>query len=218
MNLYRARIGRSVLLLPVLFSFALLAPATFAQDDKPAAAEKKSDETNLDTQLYIIVGTNQEVGQEKMPAALDGVLKDLRSSLPFKNYRLTATLINRVKTNGRLDLRWVGGPLLEQAAGSSRTPTFNDFFVREVRLTQDSEGRNVIRMDGFKFGSRIPIQTYLAVASANGTAPPTISYENTGLNTDISMREGEPVVVGTLNVGPSGEAIILVVSARRATR
>ena len=25
------------------------------------------------------------------------------------------------------------------------------------------------------------------------------------------MREGEPVVVGTLNIGPSGDAIILVV-------
>ncbi len=25
------------------------------------------------------------------------------------------------------------------------------------------------------------------------------------------MREGEPIVVGTLNIGPSGDAIILVV-------
>jgi hypothetical protein len=32
------------------------------------------------------------------------------------------------------------------------------------------------------------------------------------------MREGEPVVVGTLNVGPSGDAIILVVSAKRTTK
>jgi hypothetical protein len=72
-------------------------------------------------------------------------------------------------------------------------------------------------MDGFKFGSRIPIQTYAAVA-ANGNATPTISYESTGLNTDISMREGQPVIVGTLNVGPSGDAIILVVSARRSEK
>jgi hypothetical protein len=42
---------------------------------------------------------------------------------------------------------------------------------------------------------------------------PIINYESTGLNTDISMREGEPVVVGTLNIGPSGDAIILVMSA-----
>jgi len=42
--------------------------------------------------------------------------------------------------------------------------------------------------------------------------------QSTGLNTDISMREGEPVIVGTLNVGPSGDAIILVMSARRTSK
>ena len=45
-----------------------------------------------------------------------------------------------------------------------------------------------------------------------------MNYENTGLATDISIREGEPVIVGTLNVGPSGDAIILVVSAKRTIR
>jgi hypothetical protein len=114
-------------------------------------------------------------------------------------------------------LRWIGGPLLEKAAANTSTPSFNDFFVRQVKLVQDTEGRNMIRMDGFKFGSRIPILTYGAVA-ANGTATPSINYESTGLNTDISMREGQPVIVGTLNVGPSGDAIILVVSARRAQK
>jgi hypothetical protein len=32
------------------------------------------------------------------------------------------------------------------------------------------------------------------------------------------MREGEAVIVGTLNVGPSGDAIILVISARRTMK
>jgi hypothetical protein len=49
-------------------------------------------------------------------------------------------------------------------------------------------------------------------------AVPAFNYENTGLATDISMRESEPVIVGTLNVGPSGDAIILVVSAKRTER
>jgi hypothetical protein len=72
-------------------------------------------------------------------------------------------------------------------------------------------------MDGFAFGARIPIITGTAIAS-NGPAAPIINYENTGLNTDISILEGEAVVVGTLNVGPSGDAIILVMSARRANK
>jgi hypothetical protein len=72
-------------------------------------------------------------------------------------------------------------------------------------------------MLGFNFGARIPIQTPGAIA-ANGTVAPTVNYEPTGVSTDISMRESEPVIVGTLNIGPSGDAIILVVSAKRTTK
>ena len=70
-------------------------------------------------------------------------------------------------------------------------------------------------MEGFGFGVRIPIVT--AVASTGGRWP-VLNYESTGLNTDISMREGEPVIVGTLNIGPSGDAIILVMSAKRTRK
>src|SRR5262249_24121720 len=73
--------------------------------------ESREDETNLDTQLYLIVGTNQEIPDTKIPAALDGVVKQMRATLPFKSYRLAATLINRVKNEGRLDLSWIGGPI-----------------------------------------------------------------------------------------------------------
>jgi hypothetical protein len=48
--------------------------------------------------------------------------------------------------------------------------------------------------------------------------PPAFNYEQTGVSTDISMHEGEPVIVGTLNIGPSGDAIILVVSAKRTSK
>src|SRR6267142_1648773 len=175
MSYLRTGLSRSLSLLLALFCLAAIASAALAQD-KPAPVEKKIDEINLDTQLYMIVGTNEAVGDAKMPATLDPVIKDLRASLPFKNYRLTATLINRVKTGGRLDLRWIGGPLLEKATGTASAPSFNDFFVRQVSLVEDAQGRSIIRMDGFKFGSRIPIQTNAALA-ANGTAVPTLSYE-----------------------------------------
>lgn len=180
-------------------------------------ARNKDDETNLDTQLYLLVATNQDIDDAKLPASLESVIKQLRASMPFKNYRLTATLINRVKNEGRLSLRWVGGPMMASAAASNGTPSFNEFRVNGVKLIQDAGGQHLVRMDGFAFGTRIPIQTGTALASNAATAP-IINYESTGLNTDISMREGEPVIVGTLNVGPSGDAIILVITARRAQK
>lgn len=183
-------------------------------------AQDPTDNANLDTQLYLIVGTNQEVDDAKLPASLDPVVKQLRSTLPFKNYRLAATLINRVKNEGRLDLSWIGGPLASvspTAAASSVTPSFSQFKVRQVKLLRNADNQQVVQMLGFNFGARIPIQTPGPIA-ANGAVAPMVNYETTGVQTDISMREAEPVIVGTLNIGPSGDAIILVVSAKRTSK
>jgi len=177
-----------------------------------------TDETNLETQLFLIVGTNQDIDNAKLPATLDTVVKQLRSTLPFKNYRLAATLINRVKNEGRLDLSWIGGQLASPtAAASNVTPSFSQFKVRQVKLVRTADNQQVVQMLGFNFGARVPIQTPGAIA-ANGAVAPTVAYEPTGVSTDISMRESEPVIVGTLNIGPSGDAIILVVSAKRTPR
>ena len=176
------------------------------------------DETNLDTQLYLIVGTNQEVYDSRLPASLEPVVRQLRATLPFKNYRLAATLINRVKNEGRLELNWIGAPPASPlAAASNVTPSFSRFSVRQVKLVRNAENQPVVQLIGFNFGARIPIQTTPSLA-ANGAIAPAFNYEPTGLSTDISMREGEPVIVGTLNVGPSGDAIILVVSAKRTPK
>ena len=86
------------------------------------------------------------------------------------------------------------------------------------KLITDAAGRSVVRMEGFNFGARIPIQTGTALASNSPATAPIINYESTGLSTDISMRENEPVVVGTLHVGPSGDAIILVISAKKSNK
>ncbi len=200
----------AMLLALCLMSSSLTVQAQNSQTD--------TDETNLDTQLYLIVGTNTEVDDSKMPASLDPVIKQLRATLPFKNYRLAATLINRVKNEGRLDLSWIGGPLASPAgAASTVTPSFSNFKVRQVKLVRSTDGQQVVQMAGFHFGARIPIQTTGAIA-ANGAAIPSFNYETTGVATDISMRESEPVIVGTLNIGPSGDAIILVVSAKRTQK
>ena len=195
--------------------FAQTAPADSSAAASSEKAEKE-DETNLDTQLYLVVASNQDVDDTKLPAAIEPLIRQLRQSLPFKNYRLAATLINRVKNNGRLNLKWVGGPLGVTAAPSIN-PSFNEFKVTGVKLTTDAAGQAVVRMEGFSFGARIPIQMG-AVASTGPPPVPVINYESTGLSTDISMREGEPVVVGTLHIGPSGDAIILVMSAKRSNK
>src|SRR4029079_3658060 len=112
----------------------------------------KEDDTNLETQLYLILGTNQEVTDSRLPTSLDPVVKELRAALPFNNYALAAvfkevrpafplktfllaaTLINRVKNDSRLSLSWVGGTLASATPNTpSLTPSFTQFNVRPVR-------------------------------------------------------------------------------------
>ncbi len=213
MKIQRVLNALAAVLLVALF---IVSTSAAVNAQQPKQSDTPEDETNLDTQLYLIVATNQVVPDDKLPSSLDGVVKQLRAALPFKNYRLAATLINRVKNEGRLDLSWIGGPLASTAgATSSVTPSFSNFKVRAIKLVKNSAGEAVVQMQGFNFGARIPIQVGNL---ANASATPVTNYENTGLATDISIREGEPVIVGTLNVGPSGDAIILVVMAKRTSR
>lgn len=212
-----------------IFLFLLLcavgmtsARVTMAQTpSQPARAQAESardDDTNLDTQLYLILATNRDVEEVKAPNALDHAMKQLRESLSFKHFNLTASFLNRVKNNGRLDVSWVGGPLLASVPSAVGNPSFNQFTAL-VKLASGESG-SVVRMADFRFGSRVPIvtgQTTMAIASTAPSSIPTITYESIGLRTDISMREGEPVIAGTLNVGPSGDAIIVVIAARRAS-
>lgn len=207
----------NTILFATVISVAVTARPVLAQTTGSTSQTGIEEDVNLDTQLYLLIATNQQVDDAKLPTTLTRVIEQLRGSLPFKNYRLAATLINRVKNNGRLSLQWLGGPLLPLPASSSNTPSFNEFKVDNVKLTTEESGKSVVSMAGFRFGARIPVQVE-SVMAASGSSAPVFQYQNTGLNTDISVREGEPVVVGTLNVGPSGDAIILVMSARRSSR
>jgi len=187
---------------------------------KSANVLPREDETNLDIQLFLILATNREVEDGKMPNSLQPVLTRLRDSMNFKHYTLAASLLNRVRHNGRLETSWVGGPLLAPVSSPMGNPSFNEFTAGRVRLEKDVNGRDVVQMVEFRFGSRVPIitaQTTNTNVTTNTAGFPVINYQPVGLRTDISMSEGVPVIAGTLNVGPSGDAIIVVVSAKRAT-
>jgi hypothetical protein len=189
-----------------------------AQTPRAVSETRGDDEINLDTQLHLVLASNQPTTNARMPALLDPVVRQLQADLPFKNYTLAATLLNRVKNGGRLSVRWIGGPLAAPSSATLSTPSFNDFTIEVVQLGTAGDGSRIVRLRGFNFGSRVPVQTGATVASTGNFSMPSISYEPTGLHTDISLNEGEPVVVGTLNVGPSGDVLVVVISVKRSPR
>ncbi len=203
----------------VFGALVAVAPSTFAQESNQQArmSAQKEEDVNLDTQLYLILATNRDVEDGRMPSTLEPVMKRLHESLPFKHYTLAGTFLNRVRNTGRLDVSWVGGPFLVPASAATNSPSFSQFTAL-VKLSTDESGREVVRMNEFRFGARVPIVTSQpSVTNAStGTPFPVINYEPIGLRTDISMREDLPVIAGTLNIGASGDAIVVVIAAKRA--
>jgi hypothetical protein len=208
---------RVIICLCLFVLLAVGAPAVLGQDsgqtDRPAAL--KNDDVNLDLELYLIVASNERAGGTEIPAVLERVNKQLHSTLPFKNYSLVATLIGRVKNEGHLELTWLGGSLLAPHAALEYTPTFSQFTIGQVKYV-DSDGGPMVRMLHFNYGARFPIQTGTNIPASGTNSAPIFQYERTGLSTDISVRPDEPGIVGSLNVGPSGDALVIVVSAKRA--
>src|SRR5204862_473825 len=120
---------RFVLILLCLILFAA-APAVLCQGQSSPAQTTRDDDVNLDTQLYLILATNREVDEGRIPPVLDPIVKRLRESLTFKHYTIAGTFLNRVKNSGKLEVSWVGSPFMFPAAvvtAITNNPTFNNF-------------------------------------------------------------------------------------------
>lgn len=191
---------------------SLAAPLALAQESSSALPVSE----NFDTEVYLVLASNERPGETPLPASLDQVVKQLRGTLAFKNYSLAATLINRVRNNGSLNLTWIGGPRLAPPTSMPGT-TLGQLTIGQLKVF-DSAGGPTVQISRFSFGAKVPIQTGTNMAPTGTNSAPVINYEQVGLSSDFSVRPDQPTIVGTLTVGPAGDAIIVVLCARRVQR
>ncbi len=210
------RIGRVLLILIIAYSAVLgLTQVAMAQsDERSQSATEKPNDVDLDVELHILVASNTPESA-KLVSSLDRVAKQLRTTLPFPNYRLGATFLSRVKNGRTLSVKGVGRtlfvtPMLE----GSVLPTFYEMSAGTMTLKSDAAGRPAIQISGFRFGLRVPLQSS---SSAGGPGAPPVVYEHIGITTDLTVREGEAVVVGTLDAGRPNETLVLVLVIRRVS-
>lgn len=183
----------------------------FAQEQQQSAAR---DEANYDVQLDLLIASNNPAEKGSTPQSLDAAIKQLRTSLPFANYRLATTFLNRVRDGGTLETRGVGSSLMTTLIGPS-TPTFYDFAFIQVKQDRDTRGQTFIRIPKFKFSLRMPIVTGTTPAGAGNAGFPIINYESVGMSTEISVREAVPTLVGTFATGRPDELLLLLISVKQ---
>jgi hypothetical protein len=211
------RLSKRLLLPALAFTLACCGAAAAQDGGGSPRKDARADEVNYDVELHLLVNGEGAEGTSKIPQALDGVVRQLKSSLPSDDYKLAVTFISRVKDGGSLEVKTVGGSPFAAPQSNPLTPTFFEFSLNDVRLGGDQPGGQLIHVRQFRLGLKVPIQTATSTIGDKAGQPfPVIQYEDTGINTQISVREGEPTLVGTLNTSRPGQLYALVITIKRA--
>jgi hypothetical protein len=212
-NMKRLFVGFLMLLVAAVLTPAVLAQGVGSPPGIQTAPAGQSG-TNLDLQLQILVASNS--GETtKAPPALEGIVRDLRNNLQVSNIHLTATFQHRVENNGKLEVNGVGtSQLASPTSNPQYTPTFYNYSINPIKLVDGPDGRTQAQLGNLRFQLRVPVQVSAMPSGGNGQ--PNVVYETMGIGTGITIPLGEPVVVGTLNVGRQDETLIVIITARRA--
>src|SRR3989440_12901787 len=144
----------------------------------------------IEFRVHMLVASNDESAANHYPAELSEVVKQLQSTLGYKNFTLMGSQIVRSK-EGRGDNYNKGVADLKMAndTSASKNPVVCSYNIRSVALDQ-SGGQTRVLIEEFNMDMRVP----LSLNSGSTT------YESVGFKNPVSMREGEKVVVGTTSI------------------
>lgn len=191
-----------------------------AQGQEPAATkteDRQREQINHEVQLYLLVGSDATGERSNVPQALDGAVRQLKEALPFSSYRLATTFFMRVRDGGSLELTGVGGFPIALTPLNSSTPAFIQLSISRILLARGAVDQPFIQIERFRFGLKVPVQTGSAHSEGSTANAPIIQYQDTGISTELSVREGVPTVVGTLAASQPHEAYVLVLTVKRTS-
>ncbi len=154
---------------------------------------------NVELTVYFLVASRKGGGASSVPAALDGVAVQLRDVFGYDSVQLIETTAMRVRPGSRGDLNG----FLPQRPGAPIEARY-EFSFRQLKVTEDASGRS-IRLDGLQAS----IQTPRVVVESG--EPTTRSVES-GIRTDVDLREGQKAVIGKTTIEGGAEAIFVVVT------
>ena len=151
---------------------------------------------DIELRMNVLLASNVEGVANQYPTDLGDVIKQLQSTLNYKNYSNIATLVQRVRPGSRNiamnGIAEIPGRILEMERPQSAT---YEFHAGLLTLASGSSGGDTAQLTEGSFQFRM--------ASPPGGAT---------IRTDLTLRNGEKVVVGTATLASKG--LILVLSAK----
>jgi len=190
-----------------LFLLTLSVTNSFAQTDN----KQPQADPCYEVVLQILVASNNASDKSSLPATLANVVKKLKTNYNFTDYRLAATFLQR--TSNSIEYKSLLNDFNQNTDRSF--PVFSEWALRSLRKLPDSNGRNTIQFETFKFGARVPIVS--VVRDESGKTSPGVNYEGIGITTGrLSLNENEPTIVGSLATSKPDELMFLVLTVKPA--
>jgi len=156
---------------------------------------------NIELRMHVLLASNKEGTPSQYPADLKDVIRELQTTLNFKDYSLLTSIVQRTRESrgtragylegrGSAEVAW---PSNSGAGGEEKRISNYQFFANSIALTSTPAGAVEIQLGDFIFSLSVP-----------GT--------EARIRSDVKMRDGEKVVVGT--AGFNDKALIVVMTAK----
>ncbi len=156
-------------------------------------------EPSVELTLHILM-SNTGQNSNSVPAELQNVITQLQKTFTFKDYQLVASTIQRAKVKGR------GGNAAFSGKGNATWKEWPD------GKSNDGQGY-LSRSADYEYRAN----TIEAISSASGVTTVqlnefTFNFGKSYIFSNLELRDGEKVVVGTSSIGD--KALILVLTAK----
>ncbi len=168
------------------------------QLDQPEAAQQ-----GIEFHIHILIASNNPGPSKPYPTELSDVIKQLQTTLSYKNYSLMNSDVLRAKVGpGNISNKGVAELKLSPDMAANNNPIFYEYRLGMISADTTTGGAPKVQADIFSFSMKVP------VAVSTGT----LQYETIGFTTPVSVREGEKVVVGTTSMQDKGLVIVITAS------
>lgn len=151
---------------------------------------------NVEFHIHVLFASNSGGPEGSYPEELRDVLKALKSTLTYRSYTLAATVVQRAQ-EGRGGVQGGGATEILTTGAKGETHSMSlpfHFMINAFKIETPTSGPVVINLERLKF--------YFAAVPAEWQAD---------FLTDLSLKDGEKVVVGTSTLRDRG--VVLVVTA-----
>src|SRR5205085_10396693 len=138
----------------------------------------------IELHVHVLIAGNTEIGASEVPAELKDVVGQLRATLNFKNYYLLTSIIQRAKERAGLNPSIIQGDGVASLTlpGEAAPRDFHYVFgATALTLGTNAAGAMTVQLGAFNF-----------LLEGSGV--------HSSIRSDVGVREGEKVVVGTAGV------------------